>query len=151
MNNSTSEQRTYLGRATAWIESLDDLNIENVEAIAFKFGMEVNKVRSSLPLDKEKLNDLEMTLRYLNGVIKEIVGDSIDDKADEGIISTCRNVEGSQIKDFVFDSSSLVNYDDIKSNPILPDEKNKLIKNVKCLPGILKSPKDIKSSELKLC
>lgn len=148
MKNHSSEERTYHERATAWIESLDDLNIENVEAIAFKFGMEVNKVRSSLPLDKEKLNDLEMTLQYLNGVIKEIVGDAIDDKDDEGIISTCKNVEECESKQFNFDASPLVKYEEVKTKPLNPDEKNNLIKGFRSLPGILQSAKDIRTKRI---
>lgn len=139
------EQKSIVGsykeRAVKWIESLDDLNVDGIEQIIFKFGMEASKVKQMPLVDQEKLKDLEETIQYLNGVLREIIGDCLD----EIPVSHLPNNVVVE-KAFVLDASPLASYSDHAMLRLNELDKKKIISQLKISGLVLNSISEIRSN-----
>lgn len=132
---------TYKERAISWVESLDDISIEGIESIIFKFGTEVSKIKSAVPVDRIKLKDLEETLQYLNGVIKDLC---IDDNEDKPVANVEVKNDVVVTSEYVFDSSPLANYCLTPEAQLDMSAKQEILSSLRKSPHVLKSVNDLK-------
>jgi hypothetical protein len=68
---------TYLKRAKNWIETSEDIDIENIESTVVRFSTELASISDSN--NSPKVEDLKSTIKYLKSELESLV--PIADKA----------------------------------------------------------------------
>lgn len=96
------ERESYLVRARKWIDGTDDLAIEQIEVVIEQFSCRLKNLKMLQPDNKETIEDLQLTIEFLNSYAVKIGGEDVMDGAELNVDNE------SQV--LTFDPSSLVNY-----------------------------------------
>lgn len=127
-------EMSYFERAKRWVETADDVDIENLEATIGRFAVELKKFQISNPMQHEsKIKDPSATLTYLKEKLCEVAG--VDELPSvEGVDEV---VAHDICDNYAFDPSPLGDTSDSEAISLSPEEKAAAVAGIRKLPGII--------------
>ena len=128
-------EQSYLRRAKQWVETAEDVDIENLESTLARFSLEHKKHFSNPIQDESKLKDLGETIEYLKSELKMLAG--VDDLPAPSVgmaedTLTCASGEIS----YNYDPSPLVDISNSESLVLSESERHSALLKIMNMPGI---------------
>ncbi|WP_045861635.1 hypothetical protein [Teredinibacter purpureus] len=120
--------KTYLERAKQWVETAEDIDVENIESTIMRFSEELKKNFSFSTHDESKISDLTETISYLRNELNVLAGVEAPPGQDVPVEAANSSYD--------LDTSPLVDLD-VQPIYISPEERARLLLEIKNSPSFI--------------
>lgn len=128
-------EQSYLRRAKQWVETAEDVDIENIESTLARFSLEQKNHFSNPIQDESKLKDLGETIEYLKSELKMLAG--VDDlpAPSAGTGEDALTYISGDIS-YNYDPSPLVDISEAEARVLSESERHSALMKIMNMPGI---------------